>query len=73
MKDLKQPYMAVDGGRQITVRDAADEAKPFAFDHCFDARDAQDAGAAQEEVFEAIGKKVRVRGCVGDRIDQLAD
>ncbi len=59
MTGLKQPYMVVDGGRQITVRDASDEAKPFAFDHCFDAREARDAGASQAEVFEAIGKKVR--------------
>jgi hypothetical protein len=61
MKDLKQPYMLVDGGRQITVRDASDEPKPFAFDHCFDSRDTRDAGASQAEVFESIGKKVSPR------------
>lgn len=59
MKGLKQPYMAVDQGRQITVRDASNEPKPFAFDYCFDSRDVKDAGASQAEVFEAIGKKVR--------------
>ena len=67
MKDLKQPYMVVDSGRQITVRDAADEPKPFAFDHCFDSREAQDATASQEEVFEAIGKKVRLQAGVCTR------